>query len=67
MDAGGLTADEQLLGDLAIGTTLNQQAQHLNLTWGQPSQSPLRRHTSAKIQAATAGQQLQRTPKRLGA
>jgi hypothetical protein len=37
MDTGGLAADEQLLGDLPVRSSLNQEAQHLKFTRGQPT------------------------------
>jgi hypothetical protein len=34
MDAGGLAADEQLLGDLPVGASGHQQVKDLQLTRG---------------------------------
>ena len=35
MDAGRLAADEQGLGDLAVGAAGGHQAEHLQLAWGE--------------------------------
>jgi hypothetical protein len=67
MHAGGLAADEQLLGDLAVGAPFDQQMQHLNLAGGEAGQGPLGRHAGANVEAASASQRLHRSPKRLGA
>ena len=67
MHAGGLAADEQLFGDLAVGAPLDQQPQHLKLTGGEAGQGPLGRQRHAEIEAALAGQRLQRALQRLGA
>ena len=62
MHAGGLAADEQGLGDLAVGAPLHQQPQHLKLPRSQPGQGPLGRQPDAKVETAAAGQRLQRHP-----
>ena len=36
VDAGGLHADHQLVGDLAIGEPVGEEGQHLDLTGGEP-------------------------------
>jgi hypothetical protein len=66
MDAGGLAADEQLLGDLAVGASLHQQPQDLKLTGGETGQGALGRQPDAKVEAAPAGQRLQRWPNTTG-
>jgi hypothetical protein len=39
VDAGGVLADEQLVGDLAVRPALGDQGQHLALALGQPEGS----------------------------
>ena len=57
--AGGLPADEQLLTDLAIGSAVDHQAQHLELTPSEPERrlepSPHRRRRSRSRRPVAAG------------